>query len=130
MQKNRTYWEERCLGEEDVMAQMHAIIKNLQALYNEWKNKYANMVVLTNFALQDFPEKLKVENLVMCPENTHEEVFNARRLWTSSSITLSLSVGLKGLLLGSICNIACLFPIQETCIFQFRFTCWFLKMNE
>lgn len=52
------------------MAQMDGIIKNLQTLYTDWKNKYANMVVLTNFALQDFPEKLKEEDLIMCPENT------------------------------------------------------------
>lgn len=41
------------------MAQIDGIIKNLQTLYTDWKNKYANMVVLTNFVLQDFPEKLK-----------------------------------------------------------------------
>ena len=51
---------------------------------NEWgckfevlqKDKHENMDVLTNYALQDFPKKLKEAGLVMCPENTPEEVFN------------------------------------------------------
>lgn len=55
---------------------MEGIIQNLQTLYNEWKNKYANMVVLTNYALQDFPEKLKKADFIMCPKNTPLEVFN------------------------------------------------------
>lgn len=52
------YWEERCLGEEAAMAQMDVIMNNnIQTLYNEWKNKYVNMAMLTNYALQDFPKK-------------------------------------------------------------------------
>lgn len=34
------------------------------------------MDVLTNYALQDFPEKLNEVDLIMCPENTPIEVFN------------------------------------------------------
>lgn len=52
------------------MAQMDGIIKNLQILYINWKNKYVNMVVLTNFALKDFPEKLKKEDMIICQKNT------------------------------------------------------------
>lgn len=58
------------------MAQIDGIIQNFQTLDNEWENKYANMVVLTNYALQDFPEKLKETNLIMCPKNTPLEVLN------------------------------------------------------
>lgn len=58
------------------MAQMNGIIQNLQALYEEWKNKYINMIVLTNYTLQDFPDKLKEDNLIMFPENTPEEVYH------------------------------------------------------
>lgn len=34
------------------------------------------MVVFTNYALQDFTEKLKEAYLIMCLENTPKEVFN------------------------------------------------------
>lgn len=70
LKKNYRYWEEKCLRGEDDMAQMDGIIKNLQTLYTDWKNKYANMVVLTNFSLQDFPEKLKEADMIMYPKNT------------------------------------------------------------
>lgn len=73
------YWEERCLGEEAVMAQMDEIIKNLQDPYNELKNKYANMVVLTNFTLQDFLEKLK---------EALEEVFNFVKFCKKTTVKL------------------------------------------
>lgn len=57
LQNNFQYWEERCREAEASMAQMDGIIRNLQTLYEEWKNKYTNMVVLTDYTLQDFPEK-------------------------------------------------------------------------
>lgn len=34
------------------------------------------MAVLTNYALQDFPDKLKEVDLIMCLNNTHEEVYH------------------------------------------------------
>lgn len=58
------------------MAQMDGITQNLQTLYEKWKNKYMKVVVLTNYALQDFPEKLKEVDLIMCPKNTPEEVYH------------------------------------------------------
>lgn len=76
LQNNYRYWEERYHGAEASMAQRDDIIQNHQALYNEWKDKYANMVVLTNYALQDFLEKLKEADLIMFLENTPEEVYH------------------------------------------------------
>lgn len=55
---------------------MDGIIQNFQTLYDEWNNKYVNMVILTNYTLQDFPEKLEEANLIRCLENTPLEVFN------------------------------------------------------
>jgi hypothetical protein len=52
------------------IAQRDGIIHNLQTLYNEWRDKYANMEVLTNYALQGFPDKLKEVNLTMFLDNT------------------------------------------------------------
>lgn len=34
------------------------------------------MVVLTNYALQDISDKLKEVGLIMCPDNTLEEVYH------------------------------------------------------
>lgn len=34
------------------------------------------MAVLTNYAIQDFPDKLKEAYLIMFPENTPEEVYH------------------------------------------------------
>lgn len=34
------------------------------------------MEVMTNYALQDFFDKLKEVDLIMCPENTPEEVYH------------------------------------------------------
>lgn len=34
------------------------------------------MVVLTHHALQDFPDKMKEVDLIMCPENTPHQVYN------------------------------------------------------
>lgn len=76
LQNDHQYWEDRCLSAKASMAQIDGIIQNLQVFYDEWKNKYENMVVLTNYTLQDFPEKLKEANLVMFPKNTPLEVFN------------------------------------------------------
>lgn len=73
LQNDYRYWEERCHGAEASMAQRDEILQNL---YNEWRDKYANMVVLTNYALQDFPDKLKEADLIMFPKNTPEEVFH------------------------------------------------------
>lgn len=75
LQNDCRYYKERYHGAEASMAQRDDIIQNLQALYNEWNDKYANMDVLTNYSLQEFPEKFKEANLIMCPENTPEEVF-------------------------------------------------------
>lgn len=58
------------------MAQMDGIFKTLQDLYTEWKRKYANMVVLTNYFIQDFPKKLKEGDQIMFQENTPHQVFN------------------------------------------------------
>lgn len=68
--------EERCRWEEASISQRDNIIQNLQALYNEWRDKYAYRVVLTNYALQDFPEKLKEVDLIMCLEKTPKEVYH------------------------------------------------------
>lgn len=38
------------------------------------------MVVLTNYALQEFSDKLKEVDLIMCPENTPKEVFHFVKL--------------------------------------------------
>lgn len=38
------------------------------------------MVVLTNYALEDVPGKLNEADLIMCPENTPEEVYHFIRL--------------------------------------------------
>lgn len=70
------------------MAQMDGIIQNLQTLYEEWKNKYANMDVLTNYALQDFPEKLKEADLIMCLENTLEEVYHFIKFCNKTMVEL------------------------------------------
>lgn len=70
------YWEDAYRKTEGVIAERDTIIRNLQGLYTEWKNKYANMVVLTNYALQDFPDMMKEADLIMCPENTIHQVYN------------------------------------------------------
>lgn len=88
LKNDRRYWEERCLGEEAAMAQMDGIIQNLLTLYDEWKNNYDNIVVLTKYALQDFPEKLKETDLIMCPENTPLEVFNFVKLCKRTMVEL------------------------------------------
>lgn len=130
LKNNYKYWEDKCLRGEAIIAQMDGIIKNLQTLYTDWKNKYANMAVLTKFALQDFPEKLKEDDLIMFPENTPKRSLTsrtfARRLWHNSSLILRHSVGLKGSLLGLLCNLQ-LFPIQEVCHFNFPVLVCFLK---
>lgn len=38
--------------------------------------KYANMVVLTNYAIQYFSKKTEEVDQIMCPENTPRQVFN------------------------------------------------------
>lgn len=38
-------------------------------------NKYANMAVPTNYALQDFLDKMTEADLIMCPKNTHHQVY-------------------------------------------------------
>lgn len=35
-----------------------------------------NMVVLTNYALQDFPDKFKEADVILCSENIPEEVYH------------------------------------------------------
>lgn len=72
LQNNCRYWEEHFYGVEASIAQRGEIIHNLQTLYNEWRHKYANMAVLTNYALQDIPDKLKEADLIMFPNNTLE----------------------------------------------------------
>lgn len=76
LQNDFQYWKKRCCGLEASMDHMDGIIQNLQPLYEEWKNKYANMVVLTNYALQDFPGKFKEADLIMLPKNTPGEVYH------------------------------------------------------
>lgn len=76
LQSDCKYWKERWCGKEALIAQRDKIIHNLQTLYNEWRDRYANMEVLTNYALQDFPEKLKEANLIMCSKNTLEKVYH------------------------------------------------------
>lgn len=71
---------------------MDDIIQNLQTLYNEWKNKYANMAVLTSYALQDFLEKLKETDLIMCPENTPGEVYNFVKFYKKTMAELITDV--------------------------------------
>ncbi|XP_050918910.1 uncharacterized protein LOC127136394 [Lathyrus oleraceus] len=68
LQNECIYWGERCHGAEASIAQRDEIIHNLQTLNNEWRDKYGNMTVLTNYALQDFPDKLKEDDLIMCPK--------------------------------------------------------------
>lgn len=76
LQNNCRHWEERFHGVESANAPRDWIIHNLQTLYNEWMDKYANMAVLTNYAIQDFPDKLKEVDLIMCPDNTPDEVYH------------------------------------------------------
>lgn len=70
------------------MAQMDGIIQNLQTFYEEWKKKYINMVVLTNYALQDFHGKLKEDDLIMYPENTPEEVYHFVKFYKKTMVKL------------------------------------------
>lgn len=74
------------------MAQTDGIIKNLKTLYTDQKNKYVNMVMVTNFALQDFPEKLKEADLIMCPENTPQEVFNFVKFYKKTMAELIIDI--------------------------------------
>lgn len=53
------YWEDVYRRIKGSIAKRDAIDRNLQGLYVEWKKKYANMVVLTNYTLQDIPDKMK-----------------------------------------------------------------------
>lgn len=76
LQNDCRYWEERCHGAEALIAQRDGIIHNLKTLYKEWRDKYANMAVLTNYALHGFPGKLKEADLIMSPENTPKEVYH------------------------------------------------------
>lgn len=76
LQNNCGYLEERCHGAKAATSQRYEIILNLQTLYNEWRDEYADMVVLTNYALQYFPDKLKEVDLIICPDNTPEEVYH------------------------------------------------------
>lgn len=92
LQNNYIYWEERCHGAEAAISQMDEIIHNLQTLYNEWRDKYTNMAVLTDYALQDFPDKLKEVDLIMCPENTPEEVYHFVKLYKKTMSELITNI--------------------------------------
>lgn len=92
---NYIYWEDRFHEVEVAISQRGEIIHNLQTLYNEWRDKYANMTMLTNYCLKDFLEKLKEFDQIMCLVNTPEEVYHFVKF------LLRLSPSLKGSLLGS-----------------------------
>lgn len=117
LQNNFQYWEERCRGEEASMAQMDGIIPNLKTLYKEWKNKYTNMVVLTNYALQDFPEKLKRLIWSCAPRTPLKKSTTlsnyAKGQWQNISPTSKLSTSLKGLPLGLTSSLHVFFPVQQ-----------------
>lgn len=74
------------------MAQMDGIIKTLQDLYTEWKRKYVNMVVLTNYALRDFPDKIKEADQIMCQENTPHQVFNFVKFYKKTMAKLIINI--------------------------------------
>lgn len=76
LKNNCRYWEDAYRIIEGDIPKRDVIIRNLQGLYMECKNKYVNMAVLTNYALQDFPDKIKKVDLIMCPENTLHRVYN------------------------------------------------------
>lgn len=92
LQNNCRRWEERCHGAEASIAQRDEIIHNLQTLYNEWRDKYANMAVLTNYAIQDFPDKLKEVDLIICPNNTHEEIYHFVKLCKKTMAELIIDI--------------------------------------
>ena len=74
LQNNWKYWEERCHGDQASISQMDEIIHNLRTLYNEWRDKYANMEILPNYSLKYFLNKLKESDLIMFLDNTPKEV--------------------------------------------------------
>lgn len=76
MKDSCLYWENAYQRAEGAISERDAITGNLQGLYNEWRDKYANMAVLTNYALQDFPDKLKEVDHIICPDNTPHQVYN------------------------------------------------------
>lgn len=76
MRDSCLYWESAYQRAEGAITERDAIIGNLQGLYSEWRDKYANMAVLTNYALQDFPDKLKEADQNICPDNTPHQVYN------------------------------------------------------
>lgn len=76
MRNNFLYWEDSYRKIEGAIAERDAIIGNLQGLYTEWRDKYPNMAILTNYALQDFPDRMKESDQVMCPDNIPHQVYN------------------------------------------------------
>lgn len=69
------YWKDNYRKTKGAIAERDIIIRNLRGLYTKWKNKYANMAVLTNYALQDFLDMMKEVDLIMCLENTPHRVY-------------------------------------------------------
>lgn len=46
------------------------------------------MVVLTNYALQDFPDKSKEADMIMCSDNTLEEVYHFVKFYKKTMVEL------------------------------------------
>lgn len=50
------------------------------------------MAVLTNYALQDFTDKLKEEDQIMCPDNTLHQVYNFVKFYKKTMAELITDV--------------------------------------
>lgn len=76
MRNNFLYWEDAYRKTVGAIAERDAIIGNLEGLYTGWREKYANMTTLTNYTLQDFPDRINEANQIMYPDNTPHQVYN------------------------------------------------------
>lgn len=50
------------------------------------------MTALTNYVLQDFPDMMKEADLIMCPENTHHQVYNFVKFYKKTLAELITNV--------------------------------------
>lgn len=92
MRNNCLYLEEACRKTEWAIVERDAIVRNLQGLYTEWRDKYANMEILTNYALQDFPDMMKEADQIMCPKNTPHQVYNFVKFYKKTMVELITDV--------------------------------------